>query len=1066
MSSGLIHKNKNEQQMENGYVIAHDYLEEQREKEQHKGFTPDPVMAWINEDEYYESETSEGENLSMFERMGKKISKSRNDRILANIEKKFEKFDRQREKETLKQQRQEQKRLEKETKELLKAEKQLRKEQKKQRKAEEKRAGKEAKQHQKEEAKHLERGAKERRSAYNDAHPEFVSANKADKRKVHTDKVRHGFYSFIKGFVKVGRFISGRDREARNTKENSPFRQNLQEAYDRMYAMYLDAELNGTLEEFNANYGAYYERLKIEYEALRKTVDMYAKEEEKEAEFVRQLQQTNAPMQFGSSLRANVVGGTKPASVQYSQDGSKWLVKESLSCIGVAEPNAAIVTEAGYKIQKLVSPDTAIEAFKGKSVGKGVVSYQRMVAGVKKDVDLFKFSRTPDSMTEDELKRIEELAPQILREHTTDWLLCNFDTKGENFIIANDGTGQDRVYGIDKEAAFRAILDKEAQHMSKDYQKFDQDTVYNQLFRLYAQGKIKLDLHAIEAQILKVEELDYRTVYKANGEAVKEQDTGYGDREYMRTFEGYIDQQKKDRPEKVMEIERNILRRKQNLRMEYRNFLGGLVRERIEKCPEEAEALREKYFGGQENGAFIFKSDTVETLRKERDRIILQKEEDQEELKRKAREADAADEKSYKRRHGFYDFSKAVIMGLKKFRDIFKNKKNFQEIRSNGETEMVRDEEIHLGGTKPMSQYIAADGSQWLAKQAVNCMGYYKIEGALLTEAGAKLQKIVHPKTAVDAFVGRTRKHGDVSFQRRLQNVEGGPNKLDLFKFSKHPELATRDTIRAVEELGPQILREHTTDWLLCNFDTKGENFIITKEENGPRVLHGIDKEAAFNKILKTEAQTMSRTYKPHANNTLYNVVFSMYANCEINLNLFDVLPQIEKVQSLSDADYMATFKEYLDHVQKTKPDQYQQIYDNILARKIELKKEYARFFSDLVKERCKHLHPEEAAALRAKYLGEDGKFRFPPSEAEIKNQLNSAVKNKNAEGTVADAVEEIIKKVQEATANIPKEENIESMQSKVGNLLEEVARDNIDKVAQSEYMEKFMEALKKLGED
>lgn len=990
MDSKFMHKNKNGQ--ENSYIIAHDYLNEQREKEQNKGFTSDPYMPWINEEEYYESNSNGDENISVLEKVSTYISQSKNDRVLAGIDKKFEKLERKREKKLLKEQQKEQKRVEKEAKAQRKAE---------------------AKLHQEQEKK-------------------WNKIQKADKKKVATDKVRHGFYSFIKGFVKFGRFISGRDKEARHTKENSPFRQSLLDAYDRMYAMHLDAELNGTMEEFEKTYGEYYRNLKDEYESLRKVVKLYAKEDKQEEEFVELLRHKNAPMQFGSSLRANVEGGTKPASVQYSQDGSKWLVKESLSCIGVAEPNAAIVTEAGYKIQKLVSPDTAIEAFKGKSVGKGVVSYQRMVAGVKKDVDLFKFSRTPEAMTEEELARIEELAPQILREHTTDWLLCNFDTKGENFIIANDGTGQDRVYGIDKEAAFRAILDKGAQHMSKDYQRFDQDTVYNQLFRLYAQGKIKLDLHAIEAQILKVESLDYRTTYNNNGEARQEHDPKYGDTEYMRTFSEYIEQQKQDRPDKVKEIERNILRRKQNLRMEYRNFLGELVRERIEKCPEEAQELREKYFAGQESGAFLFKSDTVETLKQERKQVVLQKEEDLEELMAKAKAADAADEKAYKRRHGFYDFSKAFIMGLKKFGDKFKSKKNFTEIRStqvplskiqfdrearnteNGpelerylelvnqveteeeleklmeretrEVRMVRDEEIHLGGTKPMSQYIGSDGSQWLAKQAVNCMGYYKIEGALLTAAGANLQKIVHPETAVDAFVGRTKKHGDVSFQRRLQNVESGPNKLDLFKFSKHPELATKDTIEAVEKLGPQILREHTTDWLLCNFDTKGENFIITKEGDGPRVLHGIDKEAAFNKILKTEAQTMSRTYKPHANNTLYNVVFSMYANCEIDLNLFDVLPQIEKVQELSDTDYMATFKEYLDHVKKTKPNQFGEIYSNILRRKTELKKEYATFFTKLVNDRCKKLHPKEAAELRQKYFGEDGKFQFPVNRTSNNN--------------------------------------------------------------------------------
>ena len=42
MDSKFMHKNKNGQ--ENSYIIAHDYLNEQREKEQNKGFTSDPYM--------------------------------------------------------------------------------------------------------------------------------------------------------------------------------------------------------------------------------------------------------------------------------------------------------------------------------------------------------------------------------------------------------------------------------------------------------------------------------------------------------------------------------------------------------------------------------------------------------------------------------------------------------------------------------------------------------------------------------------------------------------------------------------------------------------------------------------------------------------------------------------------------------------------------------------------------------------------------------------------------------------------------------------------------------------
>lgn len=257
-------------------------------------------------------------------------------------------------------------------------------------------------------------------------------------------------------------------------------------------------------------------------------------------------------------------------------------------------------------------------------------------------------------------------------------------------------------------------------------------------------------------------------------------------------------------------------------------------------------------------------------------------------------------------------------------------------------------------------------------------MGYYKKEGALLTAAGAQLQKLVDPATAVDAFVGRTDKHGEVSFQRRLENVEHGEGKLDLFRFSRHPEIASQDTIAAVQELAPQILREHTTDWLLCNFDTKGENFIITNDGQG-RVLHGIDKEAAFNKILNPKAQKMSMTYRPHANETLYNVIFQMYANNDMDFDLMDVLPQIERIERLDDEAYMATYRDYLEHIQAKDPEHFEEIREKILQRKKDLRLEYESFFTDLVTERCKKLHPDEAADLKRRYFGEGGqRFRFP----------------------------------------------------------------------------------------
>ncbi|MBQ2830379.1 MAG: hypothetical protein IJF15_05085 [Oscillospiraceae bacterium] len=906
---------------------------------------------------------------------------------------------------------------------------------------------------------------------------------KEDKKKASSDDTRHGFYKVVAVGVKFARWISGSDREERETTEEPTYQVNLKQEFERMAALAEKAINEGKDLEFEEKYGAYYRELGQKYA---------------EAMDNKTLETATFAMRFSANQVSNVNGGTKPNATRYAQDGSKWLLKTNHSCIGAAAPNASLMTVAGYKVQKLVHPETAIEAIETKSAGQGTVSMQRMVDNVLSPakgevVDLFRFSRTPDALTWEEKSQVQQLAPQILREHTTDWLLANFDTKGENFIVSKKPNGSLQLRGIDKEAGGRAILDAGAQHMSKDYQRFDQDTVYNQLFRQYAAGMMDLDLHAVEAQVLRVEQCS--------------------DEEYLKIFEKYIDQQKRDRPDDALQIEKNLLRRKQTLRMEYRRFFGELVRERIKNIegdrPDEAQALREKYFKTGE--VFLFENDTAQSMKQERALAARLKEEEGAALEKKVEQADKKDEKAYNRRHALYDFSKGFVMGFKKFAQklgfgaiteeeeertvsitasdyAFENKdisarealkrdgvlaggnggagddaaqvlrtadggivtkqtnvhggklivdkalpenvmQQIEQTRSRfaawkeqslaaaqGQTveerraqmeaqmraqleelRMIHDEEIFLGGTKPMSQYIANDGSQWLAKQAVNCMGYAKPSGAHLTAVGANVQMLVDRKTAVQAFVGKTQKHGLVSFQRRLANVEQHKRdaqgniierKLDLFKFSRHPELATQKTVKDVEALMPQILREHVTDWVLCNFDTKGENFVITINEQGERVLHGIDKEAAFNKIDDPNAQVMSTTYKPHANNTLYNVVFEKFANAEMDFDLREVVEPAQKIIAMDDNEYLAAFEPYLNYLREEKGDEKaDSVREKILARKTTLQETYVTFFTQLIERRCAEVHPDEAAELREKYLDGSGRFKFaspPPPAAEV----------------------------------------------------------------------------------
>jgi len=280
-----------------------------------------------------------------------------------------------------------------------------------------------------------------------------------------------------------------------------------------------------------------------------------------------------------------------------------------------------------------------------------------------------------------------------------------------------------------------------------------------------------------------------------------------------------------------------------------------------------------------------------------------------------------------------------------------------------------------IGGTKTMMSYTGEDNSKWLMKRAEDSVGRTKQSGALLTEAGYKLQKIIDPATAVEAFASKTKEDGIVSFQREVPNVVKTDG-TDLFYFSRHHTRMHQKEFKDIEGMGDQILREHVTDWLLCNFDTKGENFLVTEPNpgSGKYTLHGIDKENAFKKILSDGAQHMSSTYKPHNYDTLYNGVFSEYAKGRINLNLTTMKNKVNEIVSMNDEDYMKTFSVYLDNVRKKDPSKYAQTYTNILKRKNELGREYNRFFGELVRERCNNVTPEEADRLRNEYLP-NGKF-------------------------------------------------------------------------------------------
>ncbi|MDR2089633.1 MAG: hypothetical protein LBP73_09790, partial [Clostridiales Family XIII bacterium] len=174
-----------------------------------------------------------------------------------------------------------------------------------------------------------------------------------------------------------------------------------------------------------------------------------------------------------------------------------------------------------------------------------------------------------------------------------------------------------------------------------------------------------------------------------------------------------------------------------------------------------------------------------------------------------------------------------------------------------------------------------------------------------------------------------------------------------------------------------EILREHTLDWLLCNFDTKGENFLNRTDGH----LSSFDKEASFARIKDAGSQHMSTEYRPHANDTLYNVMFSEYARGNLDLDLQSTENQLQRIESMPRAEYLALFDRMLTQKYGAHGERNRKrtaVEAAIWERKANLREEYRRFYTELLARRRENLRERGAAPDDgARYLDAQGNFRF-----------------------------------------------------------------------------------------
>jgi len=244
------------------------------------------------------------------------------------------------------------------------------------------------------------------------------------------------------------------------------------------------------------------------------------------------------------------MGGSKPC--YYFTDkttGKRYLYKKAENCCGFSNPKGAIMTEIGGKLQALLDPKHAIPAVGIKNEkGKYIGSLQEIIEVKKDGFDFNSWQHQPEEERSTDVLT-NEVKEQILTFHAIDWILCNYDTKGENLLQRSDGS----FVSIDKEGAMSHVLKDGTFDMSVDYSPHTDEPIYNTFFRMYREGRIDLDMKIVEAVIAKVEILD--------------------DEEYEKMFEPYI--KTLDEDEKIP-VKNEIMRRKQNIRQAYDKFFKEL----------------------------------------------------------------------------------------------------------------------------------------------------------------------------------------------------------------------------------------------------------------------------------------------------------------------------------------------------------------------------------------------------------------------------------------------------------------------------------------------------------
>lgn len=227
-----------------------------------------------------------------------------------------------------------------------------------------------------------------------------------------------------------------------------------------------------------------------------------------------------------------------------------------------------------------------------------------------------------------------------------------------------------------------------------------------------------------------------------------------------------------------------------------------------------------------------------------------------------------------------------------KYEDSSEIKNDTQQILSASVDSSIEIQDVNLGQTGYMYQYSDGDKT-YLVKTGVNKHDM-KVRPArvCVQECASVLQGIISPSTCVPVKV-----YGKGSVKVSVQEKIDGAHNITTEEIIKNH---TRE-----------LLGEYVCDYLLGNFDSDAQNFIVDKEG----VLRGIDKEQSYKYLLEEGNASLSLDFSYNPSGSRLNIYSQFLSYLEQNglseENLSYLNSIVAKIQKISDEEYINMFKSY-----------------------------------------------------------------------------------------------------------------------------------------------------------